>query len=563
MSTQAIGLVSKPARVFVPVRDLLHRPWRLGAVLLISALFLTNIYRAATQSISHDEGMMFEWYLSGPWSQVLAFEHGNHHVLSDLLCKLTTSLFGLSQFSVRIPVLLGGLLYFYSVFGLSLLLFGEAFLLLLSVAVLCLNPFVLDYLTCARGYGPGLGFLFYALYQLTWYLKTAPEKPSAGVRPVWFLRKAGVSLGLSIACNPIMLFPGGALIASFLSIVIADSVFRRPEPEVIAGTSNDKKKSPVSRKERRRRSRHDASGRSSGGSWQEAFLQFAAVAVAVGGFFLVLPVQLIELEAGYMGPPTLFSALSDLVRYSFLHSPSGFAGLLAWFPAEIAIRIATYVGVPVLLVSLTVLAVSTAAQWTGKHRFDAPPLVDRFLLLITGMLLLGILLIVVSRYVFHQPYPELRTVMYWSPLLTLACLTLVRRLAEGAKLERILSVAVATALVLCVVQFITQFNTRYFAEWAYCAAGKDMMEVVRAQHAQKPGTRVKVGASWQLEPVINFYRASWGLDWMEPVVRESPANFFDYYMLGFDDTALVERLHLRPLLRDRLSRTVLAARSDL
>ena len=62
----------------------------------------------------------------------------------------------------------------------------------------------------------------------------------------------------------------------------------------------------------------------------------------------------------------------------------------------------------------------------------------------------------------------------------------------------------------------------------------------------------------QLEPVINFYRVAWRLDWMDPVYRESPNNKYDYYMLAFDDTALVDRLHLQALLRDRLSGTVLA-----
>lgn len=94
------------------VEDLVRRPWRLAAVALILALFLINIYRAAAQSITHDEALIYEWMLSRPWSQVLGFEHGNHHVVSELLSKLAISLFGLSEISLRLPALLGGLLYF-------------------------------------------------------------------------------------------------------------------------------------------------------------------------------------------------------------------------------------------------------------------------------------------------------------------------------------------------------------------------------------------------------------------------------------------------------------------
>src|SRR5262245_13226962 len=87
-------------------------PWRLAAILLLALLFAGNLYRAATQSIIHDEGILYQWFLSGDWSQVFGAPYGNHHPLHTLLCKITVSLFGLSEFSLRIPALLGGLFYF-------------------------------------------------------------------------------------------------------------------------------------------------------------------------------------------------------------------------------------------------------------------------------------------------------------------------------------------------------------------------------------------------------------------------------------------------------------------
>ena len=292
--------------------------------MLIAALFLTNIYRAATQSISHDEGVIFEWLLSGSWSQVLGVEHWNHHVLSDLLCKFTLNLFGPSEIAYRIPALLGGLLYFYSVFQISALLFPEGYLRLWSVAFLSMNPLVLDYLCCARGYGPGLGLFMYALYQVARFL--------AG-RSLRDLNRAGVALGLSIGSNIIMMFPGGALAASLVGILAADALVRPPEPVAVGG-----------KKVGRRKARKAVSVTRAG--WAQALLHFVVPAVAIGGFISALPQRLIELVAGYTGPPSLRSILEGLVRYSLLHSPWSFAGLLAWFPPNALISIITVFFVP-------------------------------------------------------------------------------------------------------------------------------------------------------------------------------------------------------------------------
>ncbi len=537
-----------------PITSLVRKPWRLAAVLLLAALFVTNIYRAATQSIAHDEGVIFEWLLSGTWGQVLTFEHGNHHVVSDLACKFMITVFGPSEISYRTPALLGGLLYFYSAFQISALLFGENFLFLLSVSTLTLNPFVLDYLSCARGYGPALGFFFYALYQLIAALAVTGD---ANVRRR-ILNKAGVALGLSIGCNIIMIFPGGALVVGFLALVAGETFVRAPEPVAMAAAVRE---SGRSKKERRKKPRETESAVRHTAGWTQALIHFVAPAIAVGGIISMLPERLIELEVGYTGPRSLSAILEGLVRYSFVHSPSGFAGLAVLFPAQTAIRIVTNFVIPAALIVLIVIAAQMAIASFKKRNVDSLPLIDRVLLVLAVIFPVAIVMIVVSRYAFGQPYPELRTAMYWLPLLSLACMCSLRQLSSGGKVERLASIPIAAILVLCVIQFVTQFNLRYFAEWSYCAAGKDMMQIVRSGH--RPGTRVRIGATWQLEPVINYYRVAWNLDWMDPVYRESPNGAYDYYLLAFGDTALVEQLHLKALLRDRLSGTVLAKRGDL
>lgn len=531
-------------------RELVRTPWRIAAVGLLGALWFTTIYRAATQAISHDEGVMFEWFQAGPWSQVFGSEFANHHPLTVLLSRVSIGIFGLSEFSQRLPSVVGAVVYFYAVFRICAFLLGEGALFLLGVALLSLNPFLLDYLCLARGYSLGLAFFMYALYQLMLYLSAT----RGAENPNRILNKAGIAAGLSVGCNVIMVFPAGALGLAFFAILITEWMLGKPAPEESAVAAEEQRRK---KKERKRRAR-SATGVSGARSAWQAMIHLAVPALLVAGIIVTLPRRLVYLEEGYLGPPSLFAILEGIVRPSLLHSAGGHLGLAALLSPDLLVRMVTYVVAPVVLLGLVMLTIAIFYELARGRSFDALPETDRTLLLLGVTMPAALMLIVVSRYVFAQPYPEMRTVLYWIPLFGLASLVLVKRLRAGSRSQQAIAVPAMALMVLCVVQFATQFNTRYYAEWAYCAATKDMMEIIREQHAAKPDARVRVGASWEFEPGINFYRAMWQLTWMEPVFRENPDADYDYYLLLRDHISLVERRRLKLLLKDELSNSALA-----
>jgi hypothetical protein len=526
-------------------RALVRTPWRAAAGALLAALMLTTIYRAATQAISHDEGVMFEWFQSGPWSQLFGSEFGNHHPLTVLFSRISIGIFGLSEFSQRLPSVAGAALYFYVIFQICASLLGEGALFLLGVAFLSLNPYLLDYLCLARGYSLGLAIFLYALYQLMVYLSAT----QGGQNSNRVLNKAGIAVALSIGCNVIMIFPAGALVLAFFALLIAESMQAKPvRIEPITEEQRRKKK-----RERKRRVKHVTGGRS---AWQ-AMIHLAAPAILLTGISVTLPRKLVYIEEGYLGPPSIFAILEGIVRPSLLHSATGQLGLAALIPPDLLVRMFTYFLAPVVLLTLVVLTIAMVYKWARGRSFDKLVETDRLLLLLGITLPAALLMIVASRYLFAQPYPEMRTVLYWIPLFGLASLALVKKLQEGSRAQRIVAAPMIACLLFCTIQFVTQFNTRYFAEWAYCAATKDMMQIIRTQHAARPDARVRVGASWELEPGINFYRAMWQLNWMDPVFRESPDADYDYYLLLRDDVSLIERHRLKLLLKDELSKSAL------
>jgi hypothetical protein len=170
-------------------------------LLLLAAVFAVNIYRAATQGITVDEAFTYQHFVAPPFSQVMTSYDVNHHVLNSLLAKFTTSLFGLSDLTLRMPSLLGGLIYLVAVRAIVLQVFSAEWALA-AFALLSLNPFVLDYLSAARGYSLALGFLLSAL----WFL----------LRSRWY--SAGICFGLAAGANLSFLYPIGGLLAMVAAV---------------------------------------------------------------------------------------------------------------------------------------------------------------------------------------------------------------------------------------------------------------------------------------------------------------------------------------------------------
>lgn len=183
------------------------------AILILIALSATNIYRAKTQSITCDEALSYELWGSQPLSRTFVTYDASNHVLQTLLSKISVAAFGVSEFTLRLPTLLAGFLYFIAVYRLSSLVFGKGGLFLLSVTVLSLNPLLLDLLSAARGYGLALAFCTWALFYM---VKGPPQSP-------YQILRLAILLALSVSSNVTFLFIDAGLAALFIVTLLAES----------------------------------------------------------------------------------------------------------------------------------------------------------------------------------------------------------------------------------------------------------------------------------------------------------------------------------------------------
>ena len=200
------------AAVAVPERAPVTTPgrsYRLAAVAMLAACFFWTAWKALTSSLTVDETFTWKYWIDAPLSNFFTFFEPNNHPLNTVLTILSSTILGDSEAGLRLPSVLGGLLYFWSCYRLTLLLFGSSLRMLVTLALLCGNPLVLDHFATSRGYGLGIAF-----WTLGAYLVVDAIRSNGDRRLSWW---AGVALGLSACAYLTQMYPVVAL--AFVTLV--------------------------------------------------------------------------------------------------------------------------------------------------------------------------------------------------------------------------------------------------------------------------------------------------------------------------------------------------------
>ncbi len=197
------------------------RNWLL--VIMASFAFIWIVHRAIVQSITLDEADTFlRWVAPDPpayWEP-----HSNNHVLNSMLMRVSIGLFGLSPLTMRMPALLGGLLYIFAMYRLCVLLTGGLALASALFACLVYNPFIMDYLVAARGYGLALGFLGLAIMLVAQLLIRREAQPNER-EILSHIAAISACIGLSICANFSFAFANGFLMLAAGSLALLSIKF--------------------------------------------------------------------------------------------------------------------------------------------------------------------------------------------------------------------------------------------------------------------------------------------------------------------------------------------------
>lgn len=199
---------------------------------LLSAFALYILLRAWLLPITVDEAATAINHVPRLVIDTLTYRsdaNPNNHILNTIAIKAFTGLLGWHPFVVRLPVLLGGLLYGWAAIMLTRRLSEQAWVRLFALLMLLGNPYLLEFFSLARGYGLAAGLMLAALWQSWRFLEENSAK---------HLRGAFIFGGLAVYANFTLLvffapFTALLLFAAWRANPSFSSFWKKTKPALI------------------------------------------------------------------------------------------------------------------------------------------------------------------------------------------------------------------------------------------------------------------------------------------------------------------------------------------
>lgn len=506
----------------------IHTPLKLHYLigyLIILSLFTINIFRAHTQSVTHDEALTYRNYASEGWKKTLLSFESNNHTFHSSLMKISTSLFGLSHLSMRLPALLGGLLYLASVERFCRVFCKRKLNYVLSLSAATTSPFILDYLVVARGYSLALGFLMTAILLCA---KELFKSDGEDAREKEFSRYFKISSlsALSVASNLSFAFVNISLLVVFLTWTWLSKGFAQKKKFSLKSISYD----------------------------------LLSLVIPGAVLFVVLNPAVINFNNKklYFGVQTWSATYRSTINATFDGSSVGALGIIR---PDFLIWI---VDLLPLLLSLCILFGGIFVLRAIVRRYSKHENIEAKFKL--WLFLFAILAVTISFQSFAHRWfgvllPKERTGIFFVPISILLVSISIETFRDGF-FQLLLRYMGYLGLLFVVIQFISSVRLNYFRNWKYDAGSKDVYLVLRSldwDHIDSD-----VGINWLLEPSLNYYRTFYSDNYLPPFTREEPTINQEIFVLlpdsSDEDTRFLQEYNLRVHFQHPISGAIIAIR---
>ncbi|MEI6971991.1 MAG: hypothetical protein WCL44_10800 [bacterium] len=514
--------------------------WLIATIAIACCVMGLSIYRAATQSITHDESITYVKFIAPHGGNLFGYT-ANNHILHTWMVKGAILCFGTSELVVRTPALAGAALYLAALVMLALRIARSGPWLLVVVALGSLNPLVMDFLACARGYSLALAFLMWAVF----FLIQCIEEDGWTGRFFRSCAMASLFLGLCIGANLSFLFGAAGVGAVSLLMVLVRRVPKSVAVDVSGGS------------ERRR-----PSGVATATRWIAAACCLAAPGLCTVAALYVPYLGVIHREEFYAGHSALSGTGRDLIYHQFFYRQTGMGSEPFVADSKPLSNWLAGVALLTLLGAVAAVALVLLVRWIRQGRCGSSPRARALLLLCASACLAAGATFLV-HVTLNVRYPVERTALYFIPLVTLG---LTLGVVEAGRRHRWVSPLVMAMCLLVVLRFVTSLNVAYFRIWKYDADSRAVFGKIQEIGGRTNGT-IHVGGCWFYKPSMNFYRVARHYDRMLPYTAKVARPVTDYDLLVLNQRMAqdlnVGKLGFVPVFHGRLSGVVLYANPKL
>lgn len=448
-----------------------------GLIIGLPALLYIS-YRAVNLSFVHDESLSFFTANGAPdFAQA-----PNNHLLNTFLMKVFGSLFGNSEFALRLPNIIA--FFFYCVSGLVIIKsLKNNKLSVFYFIILVVNSLMFEFFGLARGYGLAMGMLMVSFY----FLFKLNDKSLS-------LKLFTIFLVLSLLFSQLALYANFNALNVHLAIlpVLAFSVFQFVDRKI--NTKNRK-------------------------SLYFVFLSLFVVDLAA----LIPAVIRLKFMQG-INELAVFGDHNGLMQTTIKSLITSFYFHQQDFPITFAI-------LQWGAVSIFILGCIWFMRNIYRKNFNN---FTRIFSVFCFFLLAPVL----QEVFFKIPYPFSRTAILYFPVFSLVFIFLFSELFSAAKnilLKVSLIVMLAGVSAFVVYSAYVKRNFTNTSEWFYDKYDKEMLNMIAGDRLScKNPDSVTISNYWTFTPVINFYRVTRNYSWLKPVIKEDYKKAEYYICYSYD-----------------------------
>lgn len=451
-------------------------------VILGLVFFGYVVARAIMVSITHDEVNTSLLYARMSVYDIVTYKDPipNNHILHTLLVKLSEGIFGISQFSVRIPNLVGFWVYFSATVAFFYACSEKWFVRLFGFVVLLLNPFFVDFFSLARGYALASDFMLMGCYMAYCWL--------TGGKMRHFVLALVLGI-LSVYSN----FTTLNFFAPFVGL-LGLSVFEWGKKQ---GSVLGCRRFVVG----------------------HFVVLFIGCLVLAGISYLPITAMRATDQFRFWGSKGFYEETLRTLVYMSVDG-RGYVKNLATTVDIFSVLVCIYLGVLYAGVSINL--------WNNRFRFVGNPFG------FFGLLLFGSIGSVILQYfILGTPYVSSRTALFFYPLFGLASLFFAERLTFFVFRFAYRFYVVLIAFVIW--HFLSTVNLKSADEWWYDRDDFIVLDYLKGVYEGRcEKEAIRLDAHWLFLPALHFYEQTTDLYWLKVAAWHTeprPDGDAEYYYI--------------------------------